>query len=71
MDWFLIGRSLQMMGEVMLGLSVILVHLRIIQERKIDGAVLHAMKNERVIAFAAIAFLIIGYLLELFALDYL
>ncbi len=60
-----IGFSLGVLGEILLGISVYLVHSRVIRERKIDKKVLKEMKRERSLALIAIALIIIGYLMQL------
>ncbi len=60
-----IGFTLEVFGELLLGLSVFLVHGRIMQERKIDKAILQAIKKERNLALFAIVLIVIGYLLQI------
>lgn len=64
-DLFFLGSTISMIGNVMLGVSVILVHAKIIHEHKIDGKVLSGMKHERYVAIFAIVLIIIGYIVEL------
>jgi hypothetical protein len=52
---------------VLLGITVMLVHWKIVKEHKIDRKVLKEMRREWNIAFLAIILIIIGYLLELMA----
>ena len=70
MDILFIGLTFGIVGKVMLGLSVILVHGKIAHDHRIDGPVLREMKRERNIAMVGIAFMVLGYFLELAAFDY-
>jgi len=54
-----------MIGKVLLGIAVLRVHGRIMEEHRIDGDVLRTMRREKIIAGLAIAFIIAGYLLEM------
>ena len=50
---------------MLLGVTVISVHLKIVKEQKIDSMVLKEMRRERNLAFAAIGLIVLGYVLEL------
>lgn len=62
------GLTLSLVGKVLLGASVIMVHRKITSEKHIDGIVLLSMKREQRIAVFGILLMIAGYLLEVFAL---
>ena len=59
------GLTLGVVGKVLLGGAVIMVHSKITDEKRIDGIVLMEMRHERNIALLGIALMIAGYLLEL------
>lgn len=61
----LIGFTLDMIGKILVGISVILVHTRVMRERKIDKLVIKAMGREKVLAISGIVLIILGYLLQL------
>ncbi len=65
------GLTLGVIGKVLLGATVIMVHSKITHEKHIDGIVLMEMKRERTIAMFAIFLMIIGYALELAFYGYL
>jgi hypothetical protein len=65
MDILFWGLTFGIIGKVMLGVAVILVHGKVVHEHRIDKAVLLEMKRERNITLIAILFMIIGYALEL------
>jgi len=58
------GLTLGVIGKVLLGVTVIAVHLKIVKEHKIDGVVLKEMRRERNLAIVGIIFMIVGYILE-------
>ena len=64
-DIELLSIVLTYMGEILLGLAVIIVHSRIRRERKIDLAVLHELNIDRVLTFVAITILSLGFILQL------
>lgn len=65
MDLLFWGLTLGVVGKVLLGATVILVHLKIVKEQKIDQMVLREMRHERNLAFAAIILIVLGYIFEI------
>jgi hypothetical protein len=63
------GLTLSVIGKVLLGLTVMMVHWKIIKEHKIDRVVLKEMRRERNVALLGIILIVAGYLLELMAFD--
>jgi len=59
------GLTLGVVGKVLLGVTVMLVHWKIVKEHKIDKLVLREMRREWGLAFFAIILILIGYVLEL------
>ena len=59
-----IGKLLDVLGKVMLGLSVLNVHRRVLKEHKIDKAVFHEMKQESIVTVIGIVLIVIGFLLQ-------
>lgn len=51
-------------GKVILGFAVLRVHMIILREHKIDGAVLRSMKREQMITIFGILLIIFGFFLE-------
>lgn len=66
MDWFNIGLTLDTLGKVLLGITVLMVHRNIMKEHKIDVDVLRAMRREQALAVLAILLIVGGYILQLF-----
>jgi len=64
MSMLLWGLTIGMFGKVLLGVAVLRVHMGILKEHKIDGAVLRAIKKERLVTYGALALIVLGYLLE-------
>jgi hypothetical protein len=58
------GLTLGFLGKVLLAISVIMVHGKIVHEHKIDRAVIKEMRHERNLAIGAIVLVLLGYLLE-------
>jgi hypothetical protein len=59
-----IGLTLRVTGEVMIGLTAIMVHRRVWKEHKIDPVVYREMQREQIIGFLGIALLIVGFLMQ-------
>ena len=64
MSLFLIGISLKTLGEVVVGLAVILVHVRIMKEHKLDRRVYKSIRNEKFWGLVGVVLIISGFLLE-------
>ncbi|MBL7045546.1 MAG: hypothetical protein ISR99_00740 [Parcubacteria group bacterium] len=71
MDLLFWGLTLGVVGKVLLGFTVISVHLKIVKEHKIDRLVLKEMRKERNLAILGILFIVVGYVLELMFYGYL
>lgn len=64
MNWPFIGFTLDVIGKILLGLTVLLVHRRIVKEHRFDGEVLRQMRQEQLIGGIAIALIIAGFILQ-------
>jgi hypothetical protein len=60
-----LGYTIQTIGEVLVGLTVILVHHRVLDEHRIDKKVLRILRKEQLIGGFAIAMIITGYILHM------
>jgi hypothetical protein len=60
-----IGYTIQTVGEVLVGLTVIMVHHRVLDEHRIDRKVLRILRKEQLIGGLAIAMIITGYILHM------
>lgn len=58
------GLTISTIGKVLLAIAVIRVHWHIFKEHRIDEDVISTIKKERKISIVAIAFLIVGFLIE-------
>jgi hypothetical protein len=58
------GLTFGFLGKVLLAISVIMVHSKIVHEHKIDGAVIKEMRHEKNLAIGAIILVLLGYLME-------
>lgn len=64
MNWFNLGLTLDTLGKILLGITVLLVHKHIYRERRIDADVLRTMKKEQALSIFSILLIIIGYILQ-------
>lgn len=64
---FILGTTIKTIGEVLLGLTVILVHHQIVTDHSIDKKVLNIMHREQFLAGVGMSFIIIGYAVEMTA----
>ena len=71
MDPLFIGITLTVVGEILIGLAVLNVHKHVIEEKKIDGDVVSAMKRERGIALLGILLIVAGYFIKLYLEGYI
>ncbi len=67
MDILFLAETLDVIGKVLLGITVLSVHWHVVKEHKIDGDVFRAMKRERIYGFLGIAFIVLAYLIKILA----
>lgn len=60
-----IGFIIKTLGELMIGYSILSVHSQVGKEGKIDSHVRSKIINEKYLTILGIAFILIGFLLEL------
>lgn len=60
-----IGQTVQVIGEVMIGLTAIMVHRRVWKEHRINPVVYREMQREQVIGILGIVLLVGGYSIQL------
>lgn len=60
-----IGQTMQVVGEVMIGITAIMVHRRVWKEHEINPTVYKEMQREQVMGVFGIVLLIGGYLIQL------
>ncbi len=70
MDLLFWGITSGVIGKVILGITVIKVHSKIVTGHKIDDAVLSEMRFEKYLAILGIIFMVTGYLLEIRFYEY-
>jgi uncharacterized membrane protein YidH (DUF202 family) len=63
-NFLVLGLTLRTLGEVIIGLSIIRVHIRIMQEHKLDKKVYRSIHKEKFWAVVGVALIIVGYFLE-------
>ncbi len=65
MDLFVVGATFDVVGKILIGISVLIVHKRIMNERKIDRRIIAEMKKEQAVATIGILFIVAGYLIHI------
>lgn len=65
MNLLLWGITLGTIGKLVLGIAVLRVHVYILREHKIDDVVLRALKREQYVTLIGLAFIVIGFALEI------
>lgn len=65
LDMLFLGITFGVVGKILLGITVMLVHHKIVTEHKIDKVVLSEMRRESRLALAGIIFIAVGYILEI------
>lgn len=65
MNWFSIGLTLDTIGKILLGITVLMVHRNILREHKVDVDVLRGMKKEQTLGTLGILLIVAGYILQL------
>jgi len=64
MDLLFWGLTIKTIGEVIIGFSIISVHLRIVKEHKLDRKVYRSIRNEKFLSIIGIILILFGYFLE-------
>ena len=62
-----IGTTLDFIGTIMLGYTVLAVHWHIVKEHRLDQDVFRAIKKERIIGFSGLLLIAIGFLLQVYS----
>lgn len=57
MNWFVVGATFDVIGKILIGITVLLVHRHVIKEHKIDKVVLKEMKREQLLGVLGIMFI--------------
>ncbi|MFV1917044.1 MAG: hypothetical protein ACC618_00940 [Patescibacteria group bacterium] len=65
MNLFNAGLTLDTIGKVLLGITVLMVHRLVLREHKIDVDVLKTMKREQILGISGILLIIVGYVMQL------
>ncbi len=65
MDLALFGTTLDVIGKILIGISVIFVHRKIVKEKRIDRKVITEMNHEKWFALAGILLIMAGYIIHL------
>lgn len=67
-DLLVIGVTMRVIGEVMVVLAVLHMHHTMIVEHRIDKRVVLTYRQERLLTWCGLVFIVLGYLTEVFSL---
>lgn len=70
MDMDFLGETLKVIGEVMIGVTAIMVHRRVWKEHRMNPLVYKEMQREQFIGILGVILLIAGYLIKLLGNNY-
>ena len=62
------GMTTAVVGKMMLAYGVILVHIKMAKERRIDDVVVRSFKTEVIVTLIAVTLIIVGYFMEVASL---
>ena len=65
MSLFNLGLTIDTLGKILLGITVLMVHWHVVKEHKIDVDVLSMMKKEQILGILGIVLIVIGYVLQI------
>lgn len=64
MNLFNLGLTLDTLGKVLLGITVLMVHRYVLKEHKIDSDVLRGMKREQAFGILGILLIVTGSIIQ-------
>lgn len=64
MNLLFLGMTASVVGKMMLAYGVVLVHVKMAKERRIDEAVIQSFHTEMIITIIGIVLIIAGYFME-------
>ena len=64
MTLYTLGLTIDTLGKILLGITVLMVHWHVVKEHKIDVDVLAMMKKEQLLGILGIVLIIIGYVIQ-------
>ena len=66
-DFVFLGETLAVVGKVLVILVVLHMHHVLVKEHKIDKVVLLTYRQERILTWLGLLFIVVGYALEMIA----
>lgn len=64
-DLLMVGVTLRVVGEIMVVLAVLHMHHTMIEEHRIDKRVVLTYRQERLLTWCGLCFIVLGYLAEM------
>lgn len=65
MNFLLISNILELLGEILVVISVVRVHSKVLEDHKIDQEVLESIKGEKRYAIVGLVFIIIAFAIRI------
>ncbi len=62
MDW---GHTLETIGTIMIGMTALSVHHRVLNEHAITDSVFKSMKQEQIFGIIGVVLIIVGYIITI------
>ena len=63
----ILGRTLDIIGKVMIAFTAIMVHHRFLKEHKVDEMVFKIMRREQLVGVIGVVLMVVGFILEMLA----
>ena len=60
-----LGRTLDVIGKILIAFTAIMVHHRFLKEHKVDDEVFLIMKREQALGILGVILIIIGFIIEM------
>ena len=61
----IIGRTIDVIGKLLVAFTAIMVHHRFLREHKIDNKVFKMMKREQFFGILGVVFIVLGFVIEM------
>lgn len=65
MELEIIGRTIDVIGKIMVAFTAIMVHHRFLEEHQVDEQVFKTMKRERYVGIVGMIMMVMGYVIEI------
>lgn len=66
MDYLFLSETLEIIGNLLIAYTVIMVHYRFWKEHRVDRKVFLEMRREQIIGMVGVVFMLAGYFIKVF-----